>query len=87
MIRKIRRKPPTVRIESEWPEGRRVQIDATRLSLNDGVGWVYLIEDVASRMCLAARVGPNMTKERTAQILLASRDRLVDLGIDEPLVI
>lgn len=38
MIRKLRRKPPPVRIESEWPEDRRVQIDATRLSLNDGVG-------------------------------------------------
>jgi putative transposase len=48
---------------------------------------VYLVEDVASRVCLAARVGPKVTKERAVQTLLAGRDKLVEVGIDEPLVI
>src|SRR5688572_7714527 len=30
VIRKPRRASPAIRVESEWPEGRRVQIDATR---------------------------------------------------------
>ena len=87
MIRKPRRPRPTIQLEAEWPEGRRVQIDATRLSLVDGVSWVYLVEDVASRVCLASRVGPSVSKERAAQTLLVGRNRLVELGIDEPLLI
>jgi putative transposase len=87
VIRKPRRQIPIIRVESEWPEGRRVQIDATRLSLGDGVSWVYLVEDVASRMCLAASVGPSVNQERAVETLLAGRDRLVDFGIDEPLLI
>ena len=87
LIRKPRRPRPAIQLESEWPEGRRVQIDATRLSLAHGVSWVYLVEDVASRVCLAASVGPSVNKERAAETLLAGRDRLVEVGINEPLVI
>ena len=87
MIRKPRRPKAAIQMEEEWPEGRRVQIDATRLSLADGISWVYLVEDVASRVCLASSVGPNVSQERTAATLLAGRDRLVKIGIDEPLVI
>ena len=87
VIRKPRRASPAIRVESEWPEGRRVQIDATRLSLSDGVRWVSLVEDVASRICLGTSVGPHVTKERAAQTLLSGRDRLMEVGIDEPLVI
>ena len=64
-----------------------MQIDATRLSLVDGVSWVYLVADVASRMCVAASVGPSVNQERAAETLQAGRDRLRDFGIDEPLVI
>jgi putative transposase len=37
---KKRRASPAVTVIAEFPEGRRVQIDATRLSLADGVAWV-----------------------------------------------
>ena len=40
----------------DWPEGRRVQIDATRLSLSDGICWIYFVLDVTSRVVLASRV-------------------------------
>ncbi len=86
-IRKPQRPKPAIQMEAEWPEGRRVQIDATRLSLADGVSWVYLVEDVASRVCLASSVGPSVSKERAAETLRSGRDRLVELGIDDPLVI
>jgi putative transposase len=86
-IRKPRRPKAAIEMEEEWPEGRRVQIDATRLSLADGISWVYLVEDVASRVCLASSVGPSVSQERAAATLLAGRDRLVEIGIDESLVI
>ena len=87
MIRKSRRPKVAIQAEEAWPEGRRIQIDATRLSLADGVSWVYLVEDVASRVCLASSVGPRVSQERAAETLLAGRDRLVEMGIDESLVI
>jgi transposase InsO family protein len=87
MTRKPRRPKAAIQMEEEWPEGRRVQLDATRLSLADGISWVYLVEDVASRVCLASSVGPSVSQERAAETLLAGRDRLVGMGIDEPLVI
>lgn len=87
VIRKPRRQTPPIQGETEWPEGRRVQIDATRLSLADGVSWVYLVEDVASRMCVATSVGPSVNQERAAETLRAGRDRLREFGIEEPLVI
>ena len=87
MVRKPRWPRPAIQMEEVWPEGRRVQIDATRLSLADGISWVYLVEDVTSRVCLAASAGPSVSKERAAETLLAGRDRLVEMGIDEPLVI
>ena len=40
----------------DWPEGRRVQIDATRLSLSDGICWIYFVLDVTSRVVPASRV-------------------------------
>lgn len=40
----------------DWPEGRRVQVDATRLSRADGVCWISFVLDVTSRVVLASRV-------------------------------
>lgn len=54
--RKTRNPPCKVSSPQDWPEGRRVQIDATRLSLPDGVCWIYFVLDVTSRMVLASRV-------------------------------
>jgi putative transposase len=82
-----RRAMPTVPMRTEFPEGRRVQIDATRLSLADGVAWVYVVEDVASRVCLAASVGRSLSQERAAHTLHAGHHFLQQCGITTSLVI
>jgi transposase InsO family protein len=53
--RKTRKPSPEVVPPPNWPTGRRVQIDATRLSLTDGVCWVYHVLDVKSRSVLASK--------------------------------
>ena len=53
--RKTRKPSKEVVPPPEWPAGRRVQIDATRLSLADGVCWVYHVLDVKSRVVLASK--------------------------------
>jgi hypothetical protein len=42
---KTRRPPPQVTESADFPQGRRVQIEATRLTLEDGVAWISLVED------------------------------------------
>ncbi|AFD27307.1 hypothetical protein DGo_PB0038 (plasmid) [Deinococcus gobiensis I-0] len=54
--RKTRKPSEKVSTPQDWPAGRRVQIDATRLSLPDGVCWIYFVLDVPSRVVLASRV-------------------------------
>ncbi|MGL4609085.1 MAG: hypothetical protein ACRCYY_05280, partial [Trueperaceae bacterium] len=52
-VKKVRRKVPGVVPVTAWPAGRRVQLDATQLSLADGSKvWVYIAIDVSSRSCL-----------------------------------
>jgi transposase InsO family protein len=85
--RKKRRESPKVTPTCDLPAGRKVQIDATRLSLEDGVGWVYLVEDVASRACLAAKVVRSLSKELAAEALREAQIALGSLGISEPLVV
>ena len=53
----------------EWPAGRRVQIDATRLSLADGVCWVYHVLDVESRVVLASRAVRNLSMQLAKETL------------------
>lgn len=43
--KKQQAKNPVV-AEAGWPQGRRMQIDSTRITLDDGVAWVYLVEGV-----------------------------------------
>lgn len=64
----IKQKRPAspVVAQDDWPEGRRLQIDATRFRLDDGVTWVYLVEDVKTRQCLAASAAPTLNQERAA---------------------
>jgi putative transposase len=85
--KKKRRAMPASPATTELPQGRRVQIDATRLSLADGVTWVYVVEDVASRVCLAASVGRRLSQERAAQTLQAGYHCLQQWGITTSLVI
>ena len=72
---------------SAWPAGRRLQIDATRLTLDDGVAWVYLVEDVASRQCLAASAASRLCQHRAAETLRAGDQQLRRLGLQEPRLI
>lgn len=51
---------------ADWPEGRRLQIDATRFRLDNGAAWVYLVEDVKTRQCIAASAVPTLNQERAA---------------------
>ena len=53
--RKTRKPASEVVAPPDWPAGRRLQIDATRLSLADGVCWVYHVLDVQSRVVLASK--------------------------------
>jgi putative transposase len=85
--KKQRRATPVVTARAEFPQGRRVQIDATRLALADGVAWVYVVEDVASRMCLAASVGRSLRQERAAYTLHEGYHLLRQYGITTSLVI
>ena len=67
---KKKRPTPVVVAEHDWPEGRRLQIDATRFRLDDGVAWVYLVEDVKTRQCVAASAASTLSRERAAATLL-----------------
>jgi transposase InsO family protein len=80
---KKKRKKQDVTAVEDWPEGRRLQIDATRLTLDDGVAWVYLVEDVKTRQCLAASVASNLSQERAAATLLEGDEQLRLLGLTE----
>ena len=80
--KKKRQKQDVTAVE-DWPEGRRLQIDATRLTLDDGVAWVYLVEDVKTRQCLAASVAANLSQERAAATLLEGDEQLRLLGLTE----
>jgi putative transposase len=85
--KKKRRAAPAVTTGADLPEGRRVQIDATRLSLADGVAWIYIVEDVASRVCLAINVGRSLSKERAAHTLRAGQNLLQQCGMTVSLVV
>jgi putative transposase len=86
-LRKKRRAPPAVTAMAALPPGRRVQIDATRLTLGGGVTWVYMVEDVASRACLAVSVGRRLSHKRAAQALQEGHRALQQGGITAALVV
>lgn len=84
-----KQRKPAVGVSSvrELPPGRRVQIDATRFALGDGVAWKYLVLDVGSRACLAVQTVRALTKEAAATALQTAKRVLEQLGISEPLVV
>ena len=53
----------------EWPKGRRIQIDATRLSSADGVCWVYHVLDVQSRVVLASKAVRSLSVQLAKAVL------------------
>ncbi|MBK8508712.1 MAG: transposase [Candidatus Competibacteraceae bacterium] len=78
---KKKRPAPAVVAEQDWPEGRRLQIGATCFRLDDGLAWVYLVEDVKTRQCLAASAAPTLSQERAATTRLEGHQRLMSLGL------
>lgn len=84
---KKKRPTPAVVAEHDWPEGRRLQIDATRFRLDDGVAWVYLVEDVKTRQCVAASAASTLNRERAAATLLEGHQHLTALGLAGPRLI
>ena len=84
---KKKRPAPTVTAEPDWPEGRRLQIDATRFRLDDGVAWVYLVEGVKTRHCVAASAAPALSQKRAAATLLEGHRRLIALRLAGPRLI
>ncbi|MBK8964323.1 MAG: DDE-type integrase/transposase/recombinase [Candidatus Competibacteraceae bacterium] len=73
--------------ERDWPPGRRLQIDATRFRPDDGVAWVYRVEDVKTRQCVAASAAPALSQERGATTLLEGYQRSTALGLAGPRLI
>jgi len=71
----------------DLPAGRRVQIDATRFALDDGIAWKYVVEDVSSRACLAMTTVRALSKEAAATALAQAKRVLSDLGISTNLVV
>ena len=59
--------------------GRRLQIDATRFRWDDGVAWVYLVEDVKTRQC-----GSALSQECAAATILEGHQRLSALELTAP---
>lgn len=84
-----KQRKPAVGVSSvrELLPGRRVQIDATRFALSDGVAWKYVVQGARSRACLAVQTVRALTKEAAATALQAAKCVLNELGIGEPLVV
>lgn len=49
--------------------------------------WVYLVEDVKTRQCLAASAAPTLSQERAAATLLDGHRQLSSLGLPGPRLI
>lgn len=85
---KRQRKPaPEFSSSCDLPPGRKVQIDATRFELKQGIAWKYLVQDVSSRACLAIHTVRSLSQEAASAALLEAEQVLRKQGISDPLVI
>ncbi len=85
--RKTRKPSPDVVASPDWPTGRRVQIDATRLSLADGVCWVYHVLDVESRVVLASKAVRSLSMQLARAALDEGVAVLRSLGIHDTVLV
>jgi transposase InsO family protein len=85
--RKTRKPSPKVSAPQDWPEGQRVQIDATRLSLSDGVCWIDFVLDVPSRVVLASCVVRSLSMHLAKWTLDEAMTVLSTLGIAERILV
>ena len=79
--RKTRKKAVPALSETLWPAGRRIQVDATRFSLGDGVCWAYLVLDVETRTLLHTHVVRSLSASSAVTALHTGLKVLRDLGI------
>ncbi|MGL4609135.1 MAG: integrase core domain-containing protein, partial [Trueperaceae bacterium] len=87
-VKKVRRKVPGVVPVTAWPAGRRVQLDATQLSLADGSKvWVYIAIDVASRSCLLLRAVRNLWQHSASDVIAQAVASLKQLGLCDDILI
>lgn len=85
--KKIKRKVARVVPSVLWPAGRRVQIDATRFALTDGVSWAYVVLDVEIRAVLNIHVVRSLSASSAVTALLGGIDELRKLGIEEAVLV
>jgi transposase InsO family protein len=79
--RKTRKLSVGVVATPDWPTGRRIQVDATRLSLADGACWVYHVLDVQSRVVLASKAVRSLSMQLAKAALDEGVAVLRSLGI------
>lgn len=84
---KKRRAKPQVTPAEDWPEGRRIQLDATNVKLAQGSAWVYIAQDVRSRACLAIKVVEGLSMHKAQETLEEAVCCLREQGITELIVI
>ena len=85
--RKGRKKAVLAAHETLWPAGRRVQMDATRFTLADGVCWAYLVLDVETRAVLHLHVIRSLSALSAVTALRAGVAVLRAQGIDDELLV
>ena len=78
--RKTRKKSVPALSETLWPAGRRIQVDATRFSLGDGVCWAYLVLDVETRTLLHTHVVRSLSASSAVTALHTGLKVLRDPG-------
>jgi len=85
--RKGRKKALPAAPETLWPAGRRIQMDATRFTLADGVCWAYLVLDVETRAVLNIHVIRSLSALSAVTALRAGVAMLRAQGIHDELLI
>lgn len=79
---KKRRKAPTVTPTVLWPEGRRLQMDATQVELPDGSKrWVYSLMEVQTRSCLQLHPTHNLSATTAVEVLKSAVQQMIQQGI------
>lgn len=82
-----RRAKPQVTAVKHWPAGRRIQIDATNVKLAKGSAWVYIVQDVNTRACLAIKVVEALSMHKAKQTLEEAVCTLHKQGVTQNIVI
>jgi putative transposase len=85
--RKSRKKALPAAPETLWPAGRRIQMDATRFTLADGVCWAYLVLDVDTRAILHIHVIRSLSALSAVTALRAGIATLRAQGIQDEILI